>query len=57
MLLTCIFGRILKCAMIAGIIAALDAQAISRAHPPRSGSLPNGSRVQLALPPARLCRD
>ncbi|HKT85345.1 MAG TPA: P-type DNA transfer ATPase VirB11 [Novosphingobium sp.] len=33
-------------------IAAMNAQGISREHPLLSGSLPDGSRVQIALPPA-----
>lgn len=33
-------------------IAAMNAQGISREHPLLSGSLPDGSRVQIVLPPA-----
>jgi len=33
-------------------IAALNAQGISREHPLLAGSLPDGSRVQIVLPPA-----
>ncbi len=33
-------------------IAAMNAQGISREHPLLSGALPDGSRVQVALPPA-----
>jgi type IV secretion system protein VirB11 len=33
-------------------IAALNAQGVSREHPLLSGSLPDGSRVQIVLPPA-----
>lgn len=33
-------------------VAALNAQGISRAHPLLSGSLPDGSRIQIILPPA-----
>lgn len=39
-------------ARLARQIAALNAQGISREHPLLSGSLPDGSRVQLVLPPA-----
>lgn len=33
-------------------VAALNAQGISRAHPLLSGALPDGSRIQIILPPA-----
>jgi type IV secretion system protein VirB11 len=33
-------------------IAALNAQGVSREHPLLSGSLPDGSRIQIVLPPA-----
>jgi len=33
-------------------IAAVNAQGISRAHPLLAGSLPDGSRIQIVLPPA-----
>jgi len=39
-------------ARLARQIAAINAQGISRAHPLLSGALPDGSRVQIALPPA-----
>lgn len=39
-------------ARLARQVAALNAQGISREHPLLSGSLPDGSRIQIALPPA-----
>nr|WP_311202114.1 P-type DNA transfer ATPase VirB11 [Novosphingobium mangrovi (ex Huang et al. 2023)] len=39
-------------ARLARQIAAMNAQGISREHPLLSGSLPDGSRVQIVLPPA-----
>jgi type IV secretion system protein VirB11 len=39
-------------ARLARQIAAANAQGISREHPLLSGSLPDGSRVQIVLPPA-----
>lgn len=39
-------------ARLARQVAALNAQGISREHPLLSGSLPDGSRVQIVLPPA-----
>jgi type IV secretion system protein VirB11 len=39
-------------ARLARQIAAANAQGINREHPLLAGSLPDGSRVQLALPPA-----
>ena len=39
-------------ARLARQIAAANAQGISREHPLLAGSLPDGSRVQIALPPA-----
>lgn len=43
-------GKVL--ARLARQIAAMNAQGVSRAHPLLSGALPDGSRVQIALPPA-----
>ncbi|TCM15078.1 type IV secretion system protein VirB11 [Novosphingobium sp. PhB165] len=43
-------GRVL--ARLARQIAAMNAQGISREHPLLSGALPDGSRVQVVLPPA-----
>ena len=39
-------------ARLARQIAAMNAQGISREHPLLSGALPDGSRVQIVLPPA-----
>lgn len=39
-------------ARLARQVAALNAQGISREHPLLSGSLPDGSRIQILLPPA-----
>lgn len=39
-------------ARLARQIAALNAQGINREHPLLAGALPDGSRVQIALPPA-----
>ena len=41
-----------RLARLARQIAAMNAQGISREHPLLSGSLPDGSRVQIVLPPA-----
>lgn len=43
-------GKVL--ARLARQVAALNAQGISREHPLLSGSLPDGSRIQIVLPPA-----
>ena len=43
-------GKVL--ARLARQVAAMNAQGISREHPLLSGALPDGSRIQVALPPA-----